>query len=311
MMHLETKNQKQRLRVTQLLGGEYAERDMKWIVKHSGFTLDPTIPKFYEHYTPNQIKLHYDIEKGLANKLRNSNREERKILYSTLYNELFRRVPHHPLLKQKVDSYVRLNKVKNIMRYLSKFLKPEHVFLELGPGDCQLSFEVAKHVMKVYAIDVSEEVTKSLQCPDNFQLILSNGSSVDVPRESINVAYSNQLMEHLHPEDAETQLRGVHDSLVSGGVYICCTPHRFYGPHDVSRFFDESAQGFHLKEYTNTELAHLFSSVGFKKIYSYNCNRGDHYKVPIYFVISLEKIMELLSKSLRKKLNRRPINLVF
>ncbi len=312
-MYLGIDHHKKRLRVDQLLDGKYADRDMKWIVKQAGIILDPPIPNYYEHYTPNQLKAHYDIEKALANKLRNSNREERRILYSSLYNELFRKVPHHPQLKlkQKVDTNSRPNRVNNIMRYLSKFLKPEHVFLEIGPGDCQLSFEVTKHVMKVYAIDVSEAVTKCLQCPDNFQLILSDGSSIDVPRESINIAYSNQLMEHLHPEDAETQLSGVYDSLVPGGVYICCTPHRFYGPHDVSKYFDEVAQGFHLKEYTYTDLAHLFSAVGFKKIYSYNRNRDDYYKIPTSFVLPVEKTLELFSKSFRKKFNRRPINFLF
>ena len=302
---------KKRLRVDQLLGGKYADRDMKWIVKHAGILLDPPIPKYYEHYTQNQLKAHFDIEKALADKLRDSNREERKILYSSLYNELFRKVPHHPQMKQKVDPNARLKIVNNIMRYLSKFLKPEHVFLEIGPGDCQLSFEVTKHVMKVYAIDVSEEVTKCLQCPDNFQLILSDGSSIDVPRESINVAFSNHLIEHLHPEDAETQLRGVYDSLVPGGVYICRTPYRLYGPHDISKYFDEVARGFHLKEYTYTDLAHLFSAVGFKKIYSYNRNRDDYYKIPISFVLPLENTLTLFSKSFRKKFIRGPIYFLF
>lgn len=62
-MYLGIDHHRKRLRVDHLLDGKYADRDMKWIMEHSGLILDPTIPKFYEHYTPNQIKIHYDIEK--------------------------------------------------------------------------------------------------------------------------------------------------------------------------------------------------------------------------------------------------------
>ena len=42
--------------------------------------------------------------------------------------------------------------------------------------------------------------------------------------------------------------------------FICLTPHRSTGPHDMSKYFGDVATGFHLKEYTNKEL--------------YSCNRS-------------------------------------
>ena len=48
---------------------------------------------------------------------------------------------------------------------------PGNGFLEIGPGGCVLSFEVAKWVKKVLAIDVSKEVTKITTSPGNFELI--------------------------------------------------------------------------------------------------------------------------------------------
>ena len=41
------------------------------------------------------------------------------------------------------------------------------------------------------------------------------------------------------------------------GVYICITPNRVSGPHDVSRGFDEVATGFHMHEYTGREIRPL------------------------------------------------------
>ena len=70
-------------------------------------------------------------------------------------------------------------------------------------------------------------------------------------------------MEHLHPDDAVDQLKNIYNALVNGGKYICITPNRLTGPHDISKYFDNVATGFHLKEYTVTELSGLFREVGF------------------------------------------------
>lgn len=137
------------------------------------------------------------------------------------------------------------------------------IFLEVGAGDCAFSFEVSKLVKKVYAVDVSEILTDNSVISENFKLILSDGSSIPVSKDSVDIAYSNQLMEHLHPEDAKTQLENIYSSLVDGGIYICLTPSKLYGPHDISKYFDSVATGFHLKEYTITELNKLFQQVGF------------------------------------------------
>lgn len=61
-------------------------------------------------------------------------------------------------------------------------------------------------------------------------------------------------MEHLHPDDAYEQLQEIYNALIPGGIYICITPNRLSGPHDVSQYFDSIATGFHPKEYTTVEM---------------------------------------------------------
>ena len=73
-------------------------------------------------------------------------------------------------------------------------------------------------------------------------------------------------MEHLHPDDAFEQLENIYRALTPGGVYICVTPNRLSGPHDISSLYDEVATGFHLKEYSISELHSLFRRVGFSRI---------------------------------------------
>ena len=245
-------------------------------------------------------RFHYEVEKELAFRLKRADKNERKTLYTALYDELYRRVPYHPQLVQKQSVESQRRAIGAQVRVLSRFLSPDDTFLELGPGDCLLSFEVAKRVKKVYAIDVSTEITKNARKPDNFELTISDGSSVDVPPESVDVAYSNQLMEHLHPDDALEQVRGVYRALVPGGVFICITPHRFSGPHDISKFFDEEASGFHLKEYTSTELYRLLKSAGFRQVKMYVGVKGFSAVVPIRPILAVESVLERLPRRMRK-----------
>jgi SAM-dependent methyltransferase len=258
-----------------------------------------------ETRTPAQIREHYEIEKELAARLRNAGKEDRRRLYTTLYDELYRRVPLHPQLTQKADPAARAEAVAVQMRLLRRFLTPGSVFLEVGPGDCSLAFEAAKSAKKVYAVDVSEEITKGAARPANFELILSDGSSIPVPAGSVRVAYSNQLMEHLHPDDALEQLRNIYAALAPGGKYICITPNRLTGPHDVSEYFDEIATGFHLKEYTATELARIFKAAGFAHISAFVSYRERFFAVPVFLLKVAESVVAILPRSSRRQVARR------
>ncbi|MBO0796254.1 MAG: methyltransferase domain-containing protein [Ktedonobacteraceae bacterium] len=94
----------------------------------------------------------------------------------------------------------------------------ESTFVEIGPGDCALSFAVAHGTKKVYAVDVSTEITASQTCPPNFALLLSDGCSIPLPDRSVAVVYSHQLMEHLYPDDALEQLEQVYRVLIPYGI---------------------------------------------------------------------------------------------
>lgn len=244
-----------------------------------------------------QIRQHYLIEKELAARLRAANKEERQHLYRDVYDELFRSVPDHPQLQSKrasarVQADVYHQSINHRLDFLRKRLSPEVTYLEIGPGDCSLAIEVAKHVRKVYAVDVSAEIAKDVALPGNLELIISDGCSIPVPENSIDLAYSDQLMEHLHPDDAMDQLKNVYRALAPGGGYICITPNRLSGPHDVSQYFDDVATGFHLKEYTLTELLRIFRSVGFRRFQVLVGARGTHFQVPAILAKGLEFLLE-------------------
>lgn len=259
-------------------------------------------PANAQQRTEQQIRDHYEIEKKLAEKLLNAPREERAALYTELYDELFRLVPNHPQLTRKKSEEQKQDYINEQMILLSRLVDANKTFLEIGPGDCSLSFEICSLAKKVYAADVSETITKSSNTPDNFQLIISNGCDIPVPEGTIDVAYSNQLMEHLHPDDAFGQLKNVFTALVPGGAYLCITPNRLSGPHDISKYFDTVATCFHLKEYTVTELSRQFKDAGFSRVAIYIGARGKFIKFPVFPSIICEKFLELLPHRLKQLL---------
>ena len=264
-----------------------------------------------EARSPDQIRQHYLIEKELAARLRTATRAERRHLYTEVYDELFRRVPDHPQLALKRDEGLRRRTIAERLELLKSYLKPNSTYLELGPGDCSLALEIAKQVRMVYAVDVSREITRDVALPDNFELIISDGSSIPVPDDSIDLAYSDQLMEHLHSEDAREQLKNIHRVLVPGGTYICITPNRLSGPHDVSRNFDDVATGFHLKEYSLTELSQMFSAAGFRQLQVLVGARGIHIRTPTAVIKLVESILTSAPRRLGRIIARGlPLRLV-
>jgi len=255
-----------------------------------------------------QLRHHYEVEKALAARLRAAPREQRLHMLTGLYEQLFREVPDHPRRTRKYSPEASRRHVMAQMRFLRRFLRPAMTVLEIGPGDCAFAFEVAKSVRQVYGVDVDAVLSRSAQPPGNFELFLSDGVSVPVPPGSVDLAYSNQLMEHLHPEDAREQLRNIFAALAPGGVYVCITPNRLNGPHDVSRYFCEEPEGFHLKEYTVTELEALFLATGFRRIAAYARTKGVCIRVPLGMIRALEALLHRVPASKRRTLaNRWPL----
>src|SRR4029077_6624361 len=87
--------------------------------------------------------------------------------------------------------------------------------------------------------------------------------------------------------------------------YVCVTPNRLNGPHDISQYFDYEACGFHLKEYTTVELGQLFESVGFRRTVPYVRVLGHFFAVPGWMPASGEGLLGLLPVRIRNALATR------
>src|SRR5882762_1417507 len=151
----------------------------QWAAPEGGLVQDPArsvmrvSPPRGETRTEQQVREHYLIERELADRLRSAPRSERRVLYSELYDELFRRVPHHPMLHEAGHA-PQQSHIARQLKFLRGSLSRDSVFMEIGAGDCALAIQAASLVKQVYAIDVSEQISRRVAPPPNFKLILSD-----------------------------------------------------------------------------------------------------------------------------------------
>jgi SAM-dependent methyltransferase len=264
----------------------------------------PTIPRLLEPVPANRtyesVLNHFEVERAIARRLMTADRQARKQIYSSMYDDLFAQVPDHPRLTRRGDQQLteRMNRRK--MKLVQPFVQADGNFLEFGAGDCRFSFAMCQLANRVFAVDIADQIGPDVERPTNFELVIYNGYDLTLPDGSISTAFSDQLIEHLHPDDTEHHFRMVHRILVPGGVYIFRTPHRLTGPHDVSRYFSEQAEGFHLKEWTYSELAKLLEQIGYRAIKAYWFGRDQLVRVPITAFRVTEAAMSQLPLALRK-----------
>ncbi len=257
-------------------------------------------PRSEEPRSAERLRLHYTVERRLADRLRAAaTPEERRAIFATMYDELFRLVPDHPrlLARQKLQ-LERDHGIDWDMAQLRYFLRPGCVFLEIGAGDCELSRRVAQQAQSVYAVDICDQTREPL--PGNVSLVLSDGRDIAVPEGTVDVAFSDQLMEHLHPDDAAAQLASIHRALKPGGVYVCITPNRLYGPSDISAYFDDVARGFHLREYTVFEVKRVLKEAGFSRVKAFVGARGYFLPCPVWLIEGFERVLDTMPAKLRR-----------
>lgn len=276
----------------------------------SGASHQRVLKALKEIRSEDRLRYHYEIEKILADRLKSASKEMRIGLYTECYEELFRSVGDHPQLAKKFDNDAE--RVRRRLRLLRPLLGCDATLLEIGAGDCRLSIAAAPHVRKVIPVDVAPAIMARNDLPRNVEPCLSDGTSIPVPAGSVDVAYSDQLMEHLHPDDALEQLRNIFIALKPGGRYLCITPNRLLGPHDVSRYFDDVATGLHLREYTTGDLRRLMREVGFREVHSVIAAKGVRFaQVPAGIVAALEAAAGALPRGLWSMLSGKAANALF
>lgn len=91
------------------------------------------------------------------------------------------------------------------------------------------------------------------------------------------------------------------DVLKPGGSYVIRTPHPASGPWDVSRYFCDHPEGFHLKEWTYRELREALRRAGFSAFGAAWNARTTSVPVPYGYFVAAESLFARLPRRLARR----------
>lgn len=264
--------------------------------------------------SPEALRRHYELEKELAQRILQSAPEDRSRVTKACYDEMYRSITDHPYFTVTPEEQWFRDQVAALFVHL---IGSGHDVLEAGCGTGDRAVAVARAGNRVTGLEIASEVVgQQVRDEPGVELVIDDAIHLGkVADQSFDVVFSNQLVEHFHPEDTALHFASVARVLRPGGRYIFDTPNRLLGPADISRYFgDELAKGFHLKEWTYREIRSLMRSCGFRSFrspwgrmrgYLEEPRRIDRAMLPVEAKLPFEWLVEVTgSRGLARWVNR-------
>jgi 2-polyprenyl-3-methyl-5-hydroxy-6-metoxy-1,4-benzoquinol methylase len=253
-----------------------------------------------------QVLFHLDLERTLTDELRASSPDTRRATFERCYSELYRQLPWLAPTGAPQDTG----------QWTAVLGPPPLRIHEVGSGSGALARGLAKLGYVVEATEITRERGNSDEAP-NLSWTTTDG--VHVEQFALNGPYdvvlSDQVVEHLHPDDVVRHFAGCRQVLRRGGRLLFRTPHAFTGPHDVSRIFGfREPVGMHLREYTVTELRSHLHAAGFRRVTAVLplpplARLGGPVAVPsrtyLWGLLAIEWLMRPLSPARRRRATQR------
>ena len=166
------------------------------------------------------ILRHLELEQSLTADLLASVPETRREVFAEAYGRLYRELPWLNVgsehLAPDAEDWVRL------------IGPPPSKVYEVGSGNGALASALAQrgYVVEATEITLERQTTDTLHWSETDGVHLADYAE-NAPYDAV---VSNQVVEHLHPEDIDDHLRHAHAILKPGGRYVLETPLWYRGP---------------------------------------------------------------------------------
>lgn len=217
--------------------------------------------------TEEMILTHWELEKRLTAELLTSNPENRWEIFDRCYTELYSKLGW---INQFVQADGGIRSDVRHHNWRSLIGEPPQRIYEVGSGKAELITYLADSGFTCKATEITRERGRNLSAESpNLSWGVSDGIHLDhfESPHSFDVVISDQVIEHLHPDDVLYHFKSARNILAEGGRYIFSTPHRCAGPSDVSAVFRHNEPaGMHLHEYTYGELIKICARAGFSRV---------------------------------------------
>jgi 2-polyprenyl-3-methyl-5-hydroxy-6-metoxy-1,4-benzoquinol methylase len=206
--------------------------------------------------TAADVARHLERELELTERLLASAPEERREVFDACYSSLYEELPW----LNEADA------TRGVGDWPALIGPPPARVYEVGSGQGGLAVALAARGYDVTASEITLE--RGGERPAHERLRWGETDGVHLDRYAAAGTYdavvSNQVVEHLHPDDLPAHLRGALALLRAGGIYALNTPLAWHGPADIGAVFGFDAPvGMHLREYRYGELRDLARAAGF------------------------------------------------
>ena len=142
--------------------------------------------------------------------------------------------------------------------------------LDYGCGGGELVSLLNQNGYQAWGYEPSTATAESAaKLPANGEKIITDLKTISA---GFDLIIMDNVIEHFIPDEVDEIIATSRLLLDPQGKILIITPHRFAGPHDVSRYFlplGSAAQGLHLHEYTLSELKSLLAKHDFKNLSGY------------------------------------------
>ena len=208
----------------------------------------------------------FNIENSFHNKLKNQQSYNlREALYKEFYHKLLN---FYERLSIEDDSILKKISLKdNHVKLFSKELFNKSI-IDFGCGEGLFLRNIKKNIKHKDLVGVDIFIPKNLREIKKIRFISSSIINFKT-KKKFDVAFSDNVMEHISVLDYNDHLTSIYNSLKPGGIFILIMPNRLFGPSDITRIIDNSstgqtsAKGGHLNESTYTEMINWLTKVGF------------------------------------------------
>lgn len=203
----------------------------------------------------------YLIEKKLRERILKSKKTERHEIIAAAYEELFISFPDHDVFHVSDKDRLRVGRLSAGL--IAPLLPPQGRILEVGCGRGDTINSLSSMGFSCWGVEASQVMVKMARMQNNAVVVQGMADQLEFDDGFFDCVFSQEMIEHMHPEDLPGHFREAYRVLRSEGFFSVETPNRTTGPQDVSRSFSNIAQGLHLKEYSVAELIRMFRDNGF------------------------------------------------
>ncbi len=209
-----------------------------------------------------EAKAQARLEGELTDRLLRSTPENRWAEFSDAYSRLFHELPWHSSDEKAEDL--------RDYRCWRALLGGAKKILEIGSGGGGLIRYLATQGLDCSGTEITQERgEKFVPRSEGVDWQTMDGVNLShfVGENAFDAVLSDQVFEHLHPDDHLTHLTEARKILADGGRYILRAPHRSTGPRDLSEIFGlDKAVFLHLYEPDYAMMRDLCLQAGFDRV---------------------------------------------